>query len=94
MTKLMQAFFAASIEGDEAVSDVLGEFWRDRFSRSYVMLERAVQRGQLPSIQDHGAVIEALVAPAWFRAFVSKLAIDDAFHRRCVRNALVMARNG
>ena len=94
MTKLTQAFFAASIEGDEAVSDVLGEFWRGRFSRSYVMLDKAVQRGELPEIQDNGAVIEALVAPAWFRAFVSRLPSDEEFHQRCVSHALLLARNG
>ncbi|NHT77122.1 TetR/AcrR family transcriptional regulator [Rhizobiaceae bacterium CRRU44] len=93
MTKLTQALFVASIEGDEAVSDVLGEFWRGRFSRSYVMLERAVQRGELPPLLDQDAVVEALVAPAWFRAFVSRLPNNEAFRRRCVGNALVMARN-
>lgn len=89
--KIAQAFFTAMIEGDDVVGDVLREFWKRRFSRSYLMFERAVQRRELSAKTDRLAVMEALVAPAWFRSFVSQMPIDDPFQQKCVRAALNLA---
>ncbi|UXS01335.1 TetR/AcrR family transcriptional regulator [Agrobacterium tumefaciens] len=92
--KLAQAFFAASLEGDEVVGHVLAEFWQGRFSGSYVMLDKAVLRGELPENPDHTAIMEALVAPAWFRTFISRMPVDQGFQQRCVGAALALAHSG
>ncbi|MQY50104.1 TetR family transcriptional regulator [Rhizobiales bacterium RZME27] len=90
--KLAQSIFAASIEGDDVVAVVLADFWQERFSGSYKMLDRAIGRGELPAMLDHAAIMDALVAPAWFRTFISRMPVGEEFQKRCVMAALAQAQ--
>lgn len=88
---LMQAFVAASIEGDEEVGAVLSEIWNARFTGAYPMLDRAVERGEIPSTMERELLVEALVAPAWFRVFVRQAPLDADFLSRSVRKTMDLA---
>ncbi len=47
-----------------------------------------MSRGELPASADSHAVIEALVAPAYFRALVTGEELSDEFSRQCVRQVI------
>jgi AcrR family transcriptional regulator len=82
--KLTQAFLAVAIDGDETVSDALGTIWREHFWSLHTMLDRAIARGELPENVVNEQVIEAFIASIWFRAFVSRLPMDEAFVHRTI----------
>lgn len=74
--------------------DVAGEyrrsFWADRRSRTEVIVERAIARGELPVSTDASAVLELLIAPIWFRLLISSTPIDDVALDRWVQAALAV----
>ncbi|GGF72621.1 hypothetical protein GCM10007301_35560 [Azorhizobium oxalatiphilum] len=66
--------------------------WRERFERAYVMLDRAVLRGELPATISREDLMQAPVAPAWFRSFVSHMPMDKEFARKTTADVLKLAR--
>jgi hypothetical protein len=68
-------------------------FWRERFDGAVVILTRAVERGEIPPQPDPRGVIEQLVAPAYFRALVTKQALDARLTDTSVERALTLARS-
>lgn len=84
--RLAQALTMAATEREEAAA-TLREFWNHRFARAFVMLERAVSRGELAPGSDFQRIVEDLVAPTWFRVMCTQMPLDDMFVRRCVETA-------
>lgn len=72
--------------------DVAGEyrrsFWEDRQARTRVVVERAVARGELPVGTDPAHILEALIAPVWFRLLISGVPLDDDCLDRWARAAI------
>ena len=62
------------------------------FPERLVILTRAVERGEIPPQSDPQAVIEQLVAPAYFRALVTKQPLDARLTETSVERALTLAR--
>jgi AcrR family transcriptional regulator len=89
--QMIQALLMASTEGDASVRAAASEIWRERFDRAFQMLDRAIERGEVPPDVDRVRVIEALVAPLWFRSFVSGLDINSTFVKQTAANALTLA---
>jgi len=88
---LMQAFVVASVDGDEEVRTALSEIWNKRFTGAYTMLDRAVERGEIPPTIDRELLIEALVAPVWFRVFIRQSPIDTLFLFKTVNKIILLA---
>jgi AcrR family transcriptional regulator len=55
------------------------EFIAERRAESAVPIERAIRRGELALDVDDALVLDLLVAPVFYRAFVSREPVDDAF---------------
>lgn len=91
LLRFFHALSAASAEAESDLIETLRAFWEARFKSAEAMIARAVERGELSRDVDAHAVIEQLVAPAYFRALVTGEHLDAEFTQRCVRNALAAA---
>jgi len=89
--RLFHALSAASDEAEADLIETLRAFWEARFTGAEEMIARAVERGELPTRVDAHAMIEQLVAPAYFRALVTGQSLDAEFTQRCARHALAAA---
>lgn len=65
----------------EAVAE---RFWSARFAANRRIVERALERGELPRGTDPRLVVEAVAGPVYFRAFVTGDTADDAYIERVV----------
>ena len=63
---------------DDDIRRVTQEFWRTRFERTDVLVNRAIDRRELPEGTDPRLVIEMVVATVWFRSIVTRAPVDDA----------------
>jgi AcrR family transcriptional regulator len=63
-------------------------FWGDRQARTRIVIERAVARGELPAGTDPANVLEALIAPVWFRLLISGVPLDEDALDRWTRAAI------
>lgn len=64
------------------------EFLSERRAGWRVPIARAVERGELPVDVDGELLVELLIGPLFYRAFVSHETIDDPFVQRLVDAAL------
>lgn len=92
MLRFFHALSAARAEAEGDLIETLREFWETRFKGAEQMVARAVRRGELPEATDPRALIERLVAPAYFRALVTGEGFDPGFAQRCRRGVLADAR--
>jgi AcrR family transcriptional regulator len=76
---LLSAVVADATAGSAAIAAERGRYWRERLSRAGVIVERALERGELARNVDAYALIENLVAAAYMRAFVTGRELDDSF---------------
>ena len=64
-------------------------FWSDRLAVVTPVVQRAVERGEVPTDTDATVVVEALVGPIWLRLLLTGEPIHDEFADRVA--ALVSA---
>lgn len=86
--RLFQAFSAATFDQDSEVTSALQAFWRTRLDGATAMLDRAVGRGEISEHPEPRRVVEQLVAPAYFRALVSRGPLDEELTEHSVGAAL------
>lgn len=67
---------AASADG---LDEALGRFWAARMALATPIIERAIERGEVPSDCDPITVIETTVGALWLRALLTGEPLDDAF---------------
>lgn len=79
-----------SVDATEAVQ----AFFADRFGRAAVIAERAIERGELPAGTDPVAVVRAVMAPIYFRMFISREPVGEQHLDHAVQAALAAARAG
>jgi AcrR family transcriptional regulator len=60
------------------------QFMAERRAASAVPIERAIRRGELPIDVDVALLLDLLVAPVFYRAFVTRETVDDAFVTKLV----------
>jgi AcrR family transcriptional regulator len=82
---------AARITG---ISDVRRELFEYGPRRAAVVIERAVERGELPAGTDPAAMLRALIAPIYFRLSVTAEPVDPAAADQAAQIALAAARAG
>jgi AcrR family transcriptional regulator len=61
---------------DPALREARTVFWRRRYELASAMIERAVERGELPDTVDSRLVLEALIAPLHFRTLLTDEPLD------------------
>lgn len=77
---LVQAL-AFSTDSEE-IAAARNSFWRNRYEANRAMIDRAIQRGELPPDVDVGAAIEMFIAPIHFRHFLTRQPMDTDFTDR------------
>lgn len=75
-SRSLVAAVAALTSSDQLV-DRMHEFWAGRFTNASVIVERAIERGELPADTDPDLLIEALIGPLWVRLLLTGLPITD-----------------
>jgi AcrR family transcriptional regulator len=74
---------AASVGDSEAeLAQATRRFWNARLDLAAEMVERAVARGEIPPQADPHAVVEAVVAPIYFRLLMSREELGEDFLER------------
>jgi AcrR family transcriptional regulator len=68
---------AAACSGE--LADVLHAFWSHRLDASAAIVERAVDRAELPATINHTLIIEAVVGPIWLRLLLTGEPLDEEF---------------
>lgn len=67
----------ATVDDDAQISSARGSFWSARLAEARVMVDRAVDRGEVPAGTDPGVVLETLIAPLHFRHLLTRRALDS-----------------
>ena len=62
--------------------------------RAAAVIERAIERGELPAGTDPAPVLRALIAPIYFRLTVTAEPVDPAAADQAAQIALAAARTG
>lgn len=70
------------------LGELAGQFWQTRFGAATAIVERAVGRGELPRDTDAEALVEAVVAPLWFRVLAAREPVDDLVVEASVDRAI------
>lgn len=78
-----RSIVAAAATSDE-LADAMHEFWADRLALSAQVVERAIQRGELPASTDANLVVETVVGPIWLRLLLTGEPISDDLADRIV----------
>ncbi|MEV4410757.1 TetR/AcrR family transcriptional regulator [Catellatospora sp. NPDC049609] len=87
------AVIAAAIH-TPAARQALTDFYAARIRHAAHLVDRAVERGQLPAGTDAVEVIRLVGAPIYYRALVTGEPIDDAVAHRAAAAAVAAARAG
>ncbi|WP_062993652.1 TetR/AcrR family transcriptional regulator [Nocardia anaemiae] len=69
---------------DDSVAAARRRFWESRRSLASVIIERGIQRGELPPTTDARLVLETLIAPFHMRVLLTHEPIDDTLPERIV----------
>lgn len=75
--RVSRSLVAASASAED-LSTPMTAFWDERMSAATIVIERAVQRGELDASVDPLVLIHLLVGPIWFRFLLTGDPIDDA----------------
>lgn len=63
---------------ESAVATMVSSFWTERLAVDGVIVERAIDRGEIAPV-DPGSVIEAVLGPPYFRVLVTGRPVTDDF---------------
>ncbi|MGI9607950.1 MAG: TetR/AcrR family transcriptional regulator [Acidimicrobiales bacterium] len=72
----------AAASTSEELAEGMNAFWARRFRESSVIVERAVERGELPSDADANLIVQSVVGPIWLRLLLTGEPIDDKLATR------------
>ncbi len=71
-----RSIVAAAATSDE-LTTAMYSFWAHRLANAAVIVERAVERRELPADTDPNLIIEALIGPLWVRLLLTGEPITD-----------------
>lgn len=80
-SRLTKSIIAAAVCSPDVASKVYS-FWSARMEATGVIVERAIERGQIAPDSDPHLIIQALVAPIWLRTLVTGELVDSKFADR------------
>jgi AcrR family transcriptional regulator len=72
---LAQAMVAAG--GDDTLAAARAQFWKSRVDLASAMIERAKDRGEVPTDLDAATALELVIAPLHFRTLLTHQAVDE-----------------
>lgn len=68
------------------------EFWTTRFAADRQIIQRGIERGELPSDTDPDLAIEALLGPLYLRLLITGLPLDITYAERVIELLLAGLR--
>ncbi|MFJ8329909.1 TetR/AcrR family transcriptional regulator C-terminal ligand-binding domain-containing protein [Streptomyces sp. NPDC094437] len=74
----------AAGDDDPDLATHRARFWQARYEAAKVIVDRAIDRGELAADTDHALALELLVAPLHFRALLIRQPLDEARIERMV----------
>ena len=89
----LASLVAAAVQ-DPAARQVLSEFLAARAATMTVIIERAVQRGELPARTEAAEVIQTITAQVYYRLFIAGEQASQAIADRAAATAAAAARTG
>jgi AcrR family transcriptional regulator len=90
VTAVLRALVAAGRE--PRIAAAVTRYWRARFDLVAQVVQRGVERGELPASASSDLIIEALIGPLYLRALVTDEVLDEAFVDATVDLVLAGAR--
>lgn len=63
-------------------------FWSERFSEAGVILERAIERGEVAESTDPDSMVEAIASQIWFRIMMRRGSVTDDWLSSVVERAI------
>jgi AcrR family transcriptional regulator len=87
------AVVASAFQSERAI-EAVHAFFADRFGRAARIVQAGIERGEVPEGTDAVAVIRAVMAPMYFRLFISREPVHEEDVVRSVQAALAAARAG
>ncbi|MCB5906422.1 TetR/AcrR family transcriptional regulator [Streptomyces pinistramenti] len=91
------AIIAAAFHSERAAG-ALRAYYAERFGRCEIIVERAAERGELPSTPeaavDAGALVRAAAAPVFFRLFITREPVDTTLAVQSAAATVAAARAG
>jgi AcrR family transcriptional regulator len=72
-----QALLSVSMSIDPEIITVRKTYWKARFALASKIFERASTRGEFPAGASGDELLEALIAPLYFRSFVTIAPLED-----------------
>lgn len=91
--QVSRAIVSAAVH-DPATGRALHDFLAGRHRQAAPVVERAVERGELPAGTDATEVVRAAVAPLYYRLFITAEPVDAEVAGRAADAALAAARAG
>ncbi|MFI9059469.1 TetR/AcrR family transcriptional regulator [Streptomyces anulatus] len=88
-----QALMAASFRSARA-ADAQQRLWEDRYARCEIIVERAVERGELPSHTDARRLLIASTAPLYHQLVLLRTAPDPQMSARAATTTTLAAAAG
>jgi AcrR family transcriptional regulator len=74
-----------------AIAGAARIFWTERFSLAAALVQRGIERGELPPHVDPDFLIESLIAPLYLRLLVTTQPLTNAYADRVVDSVLAAA---
>jgi AcrR family transcriptional regulator len=87
------AVVAAAFQSDKAI-DAVHQFFADRFGRAASIVAAGIERHEIPASTEPAGVIRSIMAPIYFRLFISREPVRDSDLVQAVRTALAAAHAG
>jgi len=78
-----RSIVAAAATSDELATAMHG-FWTERLTLSAQIVERAIERGELPASTDANLIIETVIGPLWVRLLLTGEPINNDLANRIV----------
>jgi AcrR family transcriptional regulator len=77
-TRQGRTLVAAAASSNELAAN-MHSFWALRFAAAAAVVDRAIERGELPNDADANLIVETLVGPLWLRLLLTGEPIDTDF---------------
>ncbi|MFI6865457.1 TetR/AcrR family transcriptional regulator [Nocardia sp. NPDC050406] len=92
-SSIAMALIAVSFRSEEAAR-ALRRLWEDRYAQSEIVVDRAIQRGELPAETDARALLIAATAPLYHHVVLLRTTFDPELPDRAAASAALAAQSG